>query len=458
MTPPYDISRGRLIRLVRPVQAFIATESAGSIVLLAASLIALWWANSPWAGGYHNVLAQHVVLDVGVYRLDRDVHFWVNDVAMVVFFFLVGLEIKRELVLGELAAIGRAALPVIAALGGMLVPLVIFLGIARGADARAGWGVPMATDIAFALGVLRVVGRRAPSGLYVLLLAIAIFDDIGAIVVIAVFYTESLHLAAFGAALGVLALMPLCHRAGVRLVPVYVLLGVLAWVAMFQSGVHPTIVGVAIGLLTPTAGRDAPARYTAALTALARRFTRARALPGGAQREATAEVAIAAADASRDALSPLDRMEHALLPWVAFLVVPLFALANAGVALSPHALREALGVRLTYAVAVALFVGKPLGILIGAWLATRLGARLPSGVHWRAVFGMGIVAGIGFTVSIFVAGLAYADAALFAQAKIGIFAATVVASVGGFVWLRWVGAAVPATVHELVHPAARPRR
>lgn len=442
MAARYDIGRGGLIRLVRPVQAFIAAESAGSVVLLAATVVALIWANSPWMDTYHRVLARHLAVDAGVFRLDRDLQFWVNDVAMVVFFFLVGLEIKRELVLGELASVRRAALPVIAALGGMLVPFAIFLAIARGAAARAGWGVPMATDVAFALGVLRLVGRRASSGLHVLLLALAIFDDIGAVAVIAVFYTASLHLAALGVAGGLLALMVACNRAGVRPVPVYVLLGVLAWAAMVRSGVHPAIIGVAIGLLTPTTVRTAPARSSAVLTALTRRFARTQALSDPiAQHEAQTEVGLAVTDASRQAVSPLDRLEHALLPWVAFLVMPVFALANAGVVLSPHALHDAFALRLTYAVGVALFVGKPLGILARAWVATRLGAQLPAGVHWRGVCGMGIVAGIGFTVSIFVAGLAYADGAMFEQAKIGIFAATVAASLAGFLWLRWVGTA-----------------
>jgi NhaA family Na+:H+ antiporter len=376
------------------------TEAAGGIALLLAALAAIAWANSPWSAAYEDLLHQHVALDLRFYSLHESVHFWVNDGLMVLFFFLVGLEIKRELAVGELNSIRRAVVPFAAAAGGMVVPVAIFLATVHEPASRGGWGVPMATDIAFALGVTALLGSRVPVGLKVLLLALAIFDDLGAVAVIAVAYSDSIAFGPLLLGLAVLGAVYLATRLGVRPLPVYIALGVLAGAAMVKSGVHPTTVGVALGLLTPLTSRgasedDTPPRRT-----------------------------------------PLDRLEHALNPWVAFLIVPLFALANAGVDLRGDALASAFGESITWGIAAGLFLGKPAGILLGTWLAVRLGAQLPAGATWPGILGVGAVAGIGFTVALFVAQLAYPDEALLTHAKVGIFAGSIASGLVGYLLLR----------------------
>lgn len=379
---------GGLVRpIVRPLQEFIATESAGGLLLLGAALVAIAWANSPWSEAYHHLLEWHVAVDVKLYRLDESFHWWVNDVAMVVFFFLMGLEIKRELVTGELNSMRRALVPLAAAAGGMLLPAVIFLAMVRDPDAWHGWGVPIATDIAFALGVATLLGRRVPIGLKVLLLGIAIFDDLGAVAVIAIFYASEIAMTPLLIAIALLGVTYAAQRLGVRAIPAYVALGVLTWVAVVESGVHPTTVGVAIGLLTPSRSPEGPA--------------------------------------------PLDRLEHVLNPWVAYGILPLFAFANAGVDLRGDALELAATSMLTWGVALGLLIGKPLGILLGAGLAVRLGGELPSGVGWAGILGMGALAGIGFTVALFVAQLAFPTDTLLAEAKVGIFAGSIASGLLG---------------------------
>jgi NhaA family Na+:H+ antiporter len=341
---------------------------------------------------------------------------------MVLFFFLVGLEIKRELTVGELNSMRRAAVPFAAATGGMLVPVAIFLATVHGPAARGGWGVPMATDIAFALGVTALLGPRVPAGLKVLLLALAIFDDLGAVAVIAIAYSDSIAFGPLLLGLALLALVYLATRLVIWPLPVCIALGVLAWAAVVKSGVHPTTVGVALGLLTPLTSRDASEGPTEEVV-------------GAAAQPALAPIA-ARPDPSGPVLSPLDRIEHALNPWVAFFIVPAFALANAGVELGGDTLASAFGEGITWGVAAGLFLGKPAGILLGTWIAVRLGAELPRRVRWDGVLGIGAVAGIGFTVALFVAHLAYADEALLTDAKVGILAGSIASGLVGYALLR----------------------
>jgi NhaA family Na+:H+ antiporter len=347
------------------------------------------------------------------------------------------MEIKRELVIGELASPARLVVPIAAALGGMLVPIALFLLLAQGADARVGWGIPMATDIAFALGVIALVGRRAPTGLVALLLAIAIFDDIGSVLVIAVFYTETLDLQALSIAIGLLGLVVVMRQSGIRAVTLYALVGVAAWAAVLASGVHPTLVGVTLGLMTPWKSWYDTAGFTEVAAGILDRFRLGLMSPSAALgREQQRDALLTLSDLSRESVAPLDRLEHELHPWVAFGVVPLFAWANAGVSLGGGALAAALDSSLTMAVMLALLLGKPAGIVLGAAIALRAGARRPFGVTRRGLLGIAVLGGIGFTVSLFVTEQAFQDPALLSQAKMGVLAASLLSGAGGYLILR----------------------
>lgn len=440
ITPPWSESDRPVPRtLVQPLQRFLHTEASGGIVLLAATVAALAWANSAWATSYTSLWSTPLEMRVGGFELTGDLRHWVNDLAMTLFFFVAGLEIKRELVHGEMRAPRLAMLPIACAFGGMAVPALIFTAAAGAGPGRAGWGIPMATDIAFALGVLALCGRRVPASLKVFLLTLAIVDDIGAIVVIAVFYSVELSfgwLVIAAAALGATALLQRLH---VRSYVPYVVLAVITWVAAYESGIHATIAGVALGLLAP-----------------ARPFHR----PADAQRLASTELdsahlrdEVAGEDDEttllevsgivREAVSPLARLERALHPWSAFVVLPLFALANAGLSLSSDALGQAAGSRTTLAVVLGLVIGKPVGIALAALLVVkRLGGALPDGAGWLELIGVGVLAGIGFTVSIFIAGIAFGPT-LAGEAKIGVLAASVLAGTIGAGLLLVRGAANP---------------
>jgi NhaA family Na+:H+ antiporter len=437
---PSDRIARQLTKPVRPLQEFIATESAGGFVLMAAALVALLWANSVWSEAYFDLIHAHLVLDLGFYRVDESVHFWVNDGLMVIFFFLDGLEIKRELVLGELNSARRAIVPAAAALGGMLIPVAVFFAIAPGGPSSEGWGVPMATDIAFALGVAALAGPRISVGLKVLLLALAIFDDLGAIAVIALFYSEGINVWPLVFALGALVTVFVLGRLGVRELALYVALGVFAWAAFTKSGVHPTLVGVALGMLTPARSRwDAESTIVESREVLDSLEDEVRAGHSSAAAAGhRAETELRLRELGDRVVSPLDRLEHGLNPWVAFLIVPIFALANAGVDLRGDMLQMAIQGQLTWAIALGLLFGKPLGVIAGTWLVVRAGAQLPEGVRWTGMLAVGTVAGIGFTVALFVAELGYSDAALLTEAKVGIFIGSILAGLFGYLMLRRV--------------------
>ena len=403
-------------RLAVPLREFLDTEAAGGLVLLAATAVALGWANSSWSGAYAALWGTELAVEVGQWTLGLDLRHWVNDGLMALFFFVVGLEIKRELVVGELRRVRSAALPVIAALGGMVLPALVFLAVNLGGDGARGWGIPMATDIAFALGVLALFGSRVPAGLKVLLLSVAIVDDIGAIVVIAAFYSGGLAWGPLAVAVGLLAVIAVLHRLGVVWWPVHVLLGVGVWLATYASGVHATIAGVALGLVMPT--RPLVRHLSVTL--------------GDDNAELSAPVVRWVKQHVQETISAAERLEHTLHPWTSLAVVPLFALANAGVPLSRASLTAAVGSAVTFGVAVGLVVGKLVGISGAAWLAVRLGVgALPEGVSGRQVRAVAAVAGVGFTVSLFIAGLAYPDPALGDQARVGILAGSLLAAAVG---------------------------
>lgn len=404
------------------------------MVLLVATAIALWWANSAWREGYAHVWHAPVTLGVGPLVHRASIHFWINDGLMVIFFFVVGLEIRREIHEGELADLRRAALPVAAALGGMIVPAVTFTAINAGTPASRGWGVPMATDIAFAVGVLAILGRRVPPALRVLLLALAIIDDIGAILVIALFYSSALSWTGIAiAAVGVLAVLGM-QRVGVRNPALYVLPGFVVWLGVLRAGVHPTIAGVILGLLTPARAWFGPEGFAEVLRDVsARAEDQAReGAPADHLRPSLDEVA----QARREALSPVTRLQALLHPWVAFGIMPLFALANAGVTLEgfANAAADETSVRLALGVVLGLTLGKPLGIVLGGLVALRLRiATLPRGVTLRGLTLVGIVAGIGFTMALFIAELAFGEAPILGVTKLAVLVASGLAAIAALV-------------------------
>ncbi len=449
--------RARIDRYVRPFQRFVEMEAAGGLVLLAAAVVALVWANSPWSLSYSRLIGHHIVIDLGFVTHDHSLQAWINEGAMALFFFVVGLEIKREAVVGELASLSRLVVPVAAAIGGMLTPALIFAMIARGTDAAPGWGIPMATDIAFAVGVLALLGTRIPVGLKVLLLALAIVDDIGAIIVIGLFYAGDVALVPIGIAGATLVAAFVLRQVGLWYIPAYFFLGIVGWLAMMESGLHPTLIGVAFGLLTPWRAWYRPEALIAiADSVIARvRVPDARRVTEDAHSPDVGPFLHLSMVSTR-AVSPLDLLEHHLVPLVAFVIVPLFAFANAGVVLSGEVLGGAFESPATLGIIAGLVIGKPTGITVAVWLATRAGASVPSGVTWPSLVGIGLLGGIGFTVSLLIADLAFDDPLLTDQAKIGILVGSLIAGVAGFVLLRAVTRPAinePESVEEARSPA-----
>jgi NhaA family Na+:H+ antiporter len=438
MSPPYPSSPPLIERVLRPFQEFAHRESSSGLLLLGCTAVALAWANSPYAESYSHLWEVPITVGVGRFAIRESLHHWINDGLMAVFFFVVGLEIKREVLVGELASPRRAALPLAAALGGVLVPAVLYLAINPSGPAAAGWGIPMATDIAFALGVLALLGSRVPLTLKVFLTALAIVDDIGAVLVIAFFYTADLSVHALGAGMGLVGLLVLCNIAGVRHPMLYALLGVALWVAFLKSGVHATVAGVLLAFTIPARTRIDVAEFLERSRGALDEFAAAgvtgtNVLSSRAHQEAL----LAIESAAEMAQSPLQKLEEKLHGVVAFGIMPLFALANAGVALSSGV---GPGSPVALGVIVGLVIGKPLGITMVTWLATRIGlAERPPDVSWGMLHGAAWLGGIGFTMSLFIAGLAFDDAALLTQAKLGILVASVAAGTVGWLLLRRSG-------------------
>jgi len=407
-----------LARAAQPFARFLYVEAAGGILLVAATVTALVWANSPWQASYESLWSTTIRVEVGSYVFDEDLGHLVNDLLMALFFFVVGMEIKRELVVGELRDRRSVALPAMAALGGMIVPAAIYVAFNVGGDGAGGWGIPMATDIAFALGVVALLGDRVPGSVKVLLLTLAIVDDIGAIAVIAVFYADDLEPALLAVGLGVVVLVAVLHRVDVVYPPVLVATGMLLWLVVYESGVHATIAGVVMGLLTPARPFQTELHAEEVVDVLEGRP------------DLQAEDIRATASAIKGSVSACDRLIDGLHPWTSYVIVPIFALANAGIALSAASFSEPSAV-LT-GVAVGLIVGKLVGVAGFSWLAVRFGlGRLPDGASWGHVVGVATVAGIGFTVSLFITGLAFDTVSLQDDAKIGTLVASIVAAAAG---------------------------
>ena len=391
-------------RLLEPLREFLRDNAAGAILLLGATVVALAWSNLPFGETYADFWTTKLAVGVGDLTLSLTLQHWINDGLMAIFFLVVGLEIKRELLVGELSSRHRAVLPAAAAIGGAVVPALIFLIIiGPGTPASRGWAIPMATDIAFALGILALLGRRIPIGLRIFVTALAIVDDLIAVLVIALFYTGDLQLPALVAAAAVVGLLVAVNRLGLRQPLLYLGLGVVLWVAVYESGLHATIAGVLLALTIPAGRRGS--------------------------------------SSDPDESSPMVRIEHTLTPWATFLIVPMFALANAGVTVSQD-LFASVADPIVLAIGAGLVVGKQVGIALGAWIVVRTGqAALPSGVAWRHIYAAGWVCGIGFTMSLFIAELAYSAGNPLSLAKIGILLGSVAAGVIGFLLLRWTTSA-----------------
>ena len=386
-------------RLVRPFQRFVKAETSGGILLIGCTVAALVWSNFPGSASYVRLWHTDPTFGFVGSLLSKPLHFWINDGLMALFFLLVGLEIKREMLVGELSSFRKAALPIAAALGGMLVPAALYVLFNQGGPGAAGWGIPMATDIAFALGVLALLGDRVPRSLKVFLAALAIADDIGAVLVIAFFYTAEISWISLGVGGLFFAALVAANRSGARHPLIYVLLGLGLWLAFLRSGIHATVAGVLLAVTIP-----------------ARPSTDGRALP--VHRE-----------------SPMLRFEHALLPWNKYIIMPIFALANAGLVLGSGAARS-LAEPVSLGVICGLVLGKPVGIVLFSWLATRIGvATMLEGISWRQILGVGMLGGIGFTMSLFIAHLAFGETPALQTAKAGILAASVVSAMAGAIVL-----------------------
>lgn len=426
-------ARRVLFAIVRPFEAFLRLEAASGILLMGSAAVAIVVANTSLAEHLARLVALPVTLRAGELHASWPLQRWVNDVLMTAFFLVAGMEIKRELVLGELRTPARVALPLVAALGGMAVPALIYLAIARGSPALPGWGVPTATDIAFALGVLSLVRRRVPSSLFTFLTALAIFDDLGAIVVIALFYGGAVHAGALALSVAIIAAMRLAARMKLQSLPPYLILGGALWFALEHAGLHPTLAGVALGLSLPAVPNRAPALV---LKDLDDAFGQLHASDPEAPPDPST---LAAIEAHLEAMqAPLARMTRGLHAPVAFAVVPLFALLNAGVRV------ELASVTRSPAAAGAFFglvIGKPVGVMLATWLCVRSGlAPMPTGARWRDILGVSVLAGIGFTMSLFVTALAFGgDRALEDAARAGVLGGSLVAALAGVALVRAFG-------------------
>ncbi len=424
-----EIEKPLGVRLRLVFRQFAQIQASGGILLLLATVLAMVWANSPWSDSYFGLWETYLSFSLGDQYLKHTLLHWVNDGLMVIFFFLVGLEIKREILVGELASFKRAALPLMGAVGGMVAPALIYALLNAGGEGQSGWGIPMATDIAFMLGLLALMGSRVPISLKIFFTALAIADDLGAVLVIALFYSGEIQTVALVAAGAILAVLIVLNRLGARRPLPYALLGIGLWLAFLESGLHPTIAGVLLAMTIPARIHSQPAAYLAQCTSALRGLDEKGARDESRLQQAAAQTLEVIAERIQ---SPLQRLERTLNPWVAYLILPIFAFANAGVSVGGD-LVEALTHPVALGIIAGLVLGKPLGITLLAWLGVRIRlAELPHGVTWRQLFAASWLAGIGFTMSLFIASSAFDSATLLGISKVAILAASLLASAVGF--------------------------
>ncbi len=428
-------------RILTPFEEFVHRQTTSGLLLMATAILALVLANSALAGFYQHLVHMPIAISIGEWRLEKTLHHWVNDGLMALFFFVVGLELKREILVGELAVPRQAVLPIVAAVGGMVVPVLIYLAFNPSGDGARGWGIPMATDIAFAIGALVLLAGRVPKSLITFLVALAIVDDLGAVLVIALFYTDQIVMEALLAGGAIFLALVVCNLAGIRQPLPYFLLGALLWFALLKSGVHATLAGVLTAFAIPARPKYDPGRFSEHVRELMVRFD-ASHQPGRSimTNDALRAVVQTLANGIHKVETPLQRLEHGLHMPVAFLVIPIFAFINAGIPMEFAGLGETLSHPVTLGVMLGLVLGKFLGIAGASWLALRIGiGQLPAQTHFSQIVGVALLAGIGFTMAIFIAELGFAaQPEYLLMAKTGILFASLLAGISGFFWLRWV--------------------
>lgn len=422
---------------LQPLRDFVHKQASGGIVLLVAAVAAMVWANSPWSESYFDFWHTEIAIEVGAFHISHDLGHWINDGIMVVFFFVVGLEIKRELVVGELSSIRQATLPMIAAVGGMVVPALIYTAFNFNSEGSVGWGIPMATDIAFALGVLAVLGSRVPLALKAFLVAVAIFDDIGAVLVIALFYTDQISILSLLIGMGLFGLLVAFNRVGIRHPLPYVIVGFFLWFAFLQSGVHATIAGILLASTIPARLNTGADEFLESGREILDEYKRAGNVGEAGPVQQGQQVALQRMEeAITQVWTPLQRLEHTLHPWIAFGIVPLFALSNAGVTLGSDFTAHLFD-PVSTGIILGLVVGKQVGITLAAWLAVKLDwGALPEGVTWPQMYAVGWLAGIGFTMSLFISGLAFGASDLLDVSKIGILTGSIISGLVGYILVR----------------------
>jgi len=429
-------------RILSPLEDFLRRATAGGFVLIGTTVLTLIAANSPLGESLAQFWEQPMSIGMGAWTLKQTLHHWINDGLMALFFLLVGLELKREVLVGELASLRDAALPIIAAIGGMVVPAAIYLALNPESPAARGWGIPMATDIAFAIGILVLLAWRVPRGLVVFLMALAIADDLGAVLVIAIFYTGKLDTGALVSAAATWGVLLLLNQGGIRQQLPYWVFGVILWYFMLRSGIHATIAGILLAFAIPARPARTPERFDARVSQLLAAFRAHAEDPSTPSEPLTShDMATIAANLERDSKavqSPLHRTEHGLSPWVTFVVLPLFAFANAGIDFRNVDLVSNLGHPVTLGIALGLLLGKFAGISGFSWLAIRLGVgRMPPEVEWRHLLGAAWLGGIGFTMSLFISQLAFDNPNHLELAKIGILFASLASALIGLAWLAF---------------------
>jgi NhaA family Na+:H+ antiporter len=426
-------------KLLKPLNEFLHQEASGGILLIIFTVVALVWANSPWFESYHHLWHTHVVVAIGnLITFDYTIHHWINDGLMVIFFFTVGLEIKRELLVGELSSMQKASLPIAAALGGMIVPALLYVFFNTGGEGAGGWGIPMATDIAFVVGIMALLGPRVPLTLKIFVLALAIADDIGAVMVIAVFYTSEISVAALIVAAIVLVILAFLNKLGTKSLIPYAILGIILWVAFLKSGVHATIAGVLLAFTIPASARYNTKKFSEKTRGLLNKFDETGEHGENVLTNEGRQTDVMAIEQNcKKILTPLQKFEHGLHPWVSYLIIPLFALANAGVTFAGMDVIGAITSQVSLGIIVGLFVGKQVGILGFSWIAVKLKlGSLPEGVNWRKIYAAGILAGIGFTMSLFIAGLAFTEDTLIELSKIGVLSGSLLSGIIGYLLLK----------------------
>ncbi|GAB3196894.1 NhaA family Na+:H+ antiporter [Pontibacter aydingkolensis] len=431
------MKRTILDRSIEPINKFLHYENSGGAVLMLAVLVAILWANSPWSEAYHHLWETEFSIGLKGSLLTYSLHHWVNDGLMAMFFFVVGLELKREIIAGELSSFKKALLPMAAALGGMIFPALIYFIINIGRTSLSGWGIPMATDIVFALALMSLAGKKLPVSAKVFLVALATIDDLGAVLVIAFFYSSNLSFESLAYGFALLSILWVANRAGVRNTLFYALIGIGGvWLAFLLSGVHATIAGVLVAFAIPARTKIDESAYSASLEVLVAEFDEEIPNQGPLMTQKQHQVIEKVKNKSAEAQTPLQKIEIALHPWVTFLVIPLFALANAGVAIGSTFFSDLLH-PISIGVFAGLVLGKLTGILLFTWVLVNFRVvPLPEAVTWRHIVGIAFVAGVGFTMSLFIAALAFKDPHMIEQAKYGILLASVVSGTLGVLTLR----------------------